>query len=215
MNTGISLVNADGSGLSPVTSPRFWSDGNPAWSPDGRRIAFDRQLSVSNTEIYVMSPSGTGLRRLTRSRGGDSDPNWSPDGKEIVFQSQRDRLTSPASPTYLDNELYVLSADGQRLRRVTRNAMNDLDPSWSLSGTAIGFAREGTDGQFDIWVMAPDGTGQQRLTTARGDDRAPAWAPDGKQILSSANGLGPSGPSSAGTSWLPRRQRRRLSRPAR
>jgi Tol biopolymer transport system component len=61
--------------------------------------------------------------------------------------------------------------------------MNDLDPSWSLSGTAIGFAREGTDGQFDIWVMAPDGTGQQRLTTARGDDRAPAWAPDGKQIL--------------------------------
>ena len=75
-------MNADGSGLRKLTrGPAY--DGNPAWSPDGRKIAFGRA-----GEIYVMNADGSGQRNLTRNPARDFAPAWSPDGRKIAFESR-------------------------------------------------------------------------------------------------------------------------------
>jgi Tol biopolymer transport system component/TolB-like protein/Tfp pilus assembly protein PilF len=63
-------------------------DGNPSFSPDGRRIAFS-STTDGNSEIYVMNSDGSGLLRITRHTAEDSSPHWSPDGLRIIFSSSR------------------------------------------------------------------------------------------------------------------------------
>jgi TolB protein len=63
-------------------------DGNPSFSPDGRRIAFS-STTDGNAEIYVMNSDGSGLLRITRHTAEDSSPHWSPDGLRIIFSSSR------------------------------------------------------------------------------------------------------------------------------
>jgi Tol biopolymer transport system component/TolB-like protein/DNA-binding winged helix-turn-helix (wHTH) protein len=80
-------IGIDGGTPARLTT-RARYDVNPAFSPDGRRVAF-----VSNTdgnpEIYVMNADGTSLLRLTRDPGNDVAPRWSPDGKKLIFTSDR------------------------------------------------------------------------------------------------------------------------------
>ena len=75
------------------------------------KIAFNRNFGTAPSDVYVMNADGTGLRRLTRSRGEDNYPAWSPDGRRIVFGSERDGNLG----------LYVMKKDGSRQRRLTRN----------------------------------------------------------------------------------------------
>jgi Tol biopolymer transport system component len=184
---GLTVANADGSGLHALRDLPL-SERDPAWSPDGRRIAFDHELDlIGQVDVYVMNANGTQPRRLTRTPGGDSDPDWSPDGTKIVFQSQRDNLRIPPSnERYLDNEIYVINADGSGLRRLTRNSANDLYPAWSPDGKTIAFAsgRDSGDRDFELYVMDADGSHQRRLTRSRrNEERRSAWSPDGRKIL--------------------------------
>ena len=91
-----------------------------AWSPDGSRIAFasvrDRNgiwcgsdECSYNAELYVMDGDGTGLERLTRSRGNESSPSWSPDGRRIAFASNRNTRDQPPGS---GSEIYSIGADG-------------------------------------------------------------------------------------------------------
>jgi len=63
---------------------------DPAWSPDGSKIAFMSDRDGGDIEIYVMNADGSHQTRLTNSPGRDAHPSWSPDGKNIYFQSPRD-----------------------------------------------------------------------------------------------------------------------------
>lgn len=156
------IVNAASGGTRVLRGTRGVGARQPAWTPDGTSIAFTRQKApFGGSDIYVVSPEGTGLRPLVRSRSDLKAPTWSPDGRSIAFF----RLVSgtPGDERYA---VVVADADGSRLRRLGLSSTWDwLD--WSPDSRGVLWT------SFDrIFVAPADGRGRSRLI-ARGD--APDW----------------------------------------
>jgi WD40 repeat protein len=164
-NTDIYVISSNGTGAIRLTSERG-ADINPAWSPDGRKIAFASDRA-GNREIYVMNADGTEPVRLTNSNAPDYSPAFSPDGQRIAFVSERDG----------NAEIYVMDVDGRNASRLTIDSRPDIDPAFSPDGRQIAFSRNGVG----IYVMNADGSAETRLTNT-GSDAQPAWSPDGKAI---------------------------------
>jgi Tol biopolymer transport system component len=173
-NFEIYTADANGGDLRNVTNHPA-HDSEPAWSPDGHRMAFDsdRDEGPGQFEIYVMNGDGTNITRVTNSPGPDGYPTWSPDGTRIAFISFRDG----------NSEIYVIAADGTgEARRLTRHPSDDVHPEWSPDGQTILFASNRT-GDYEVWRMrASDGGELSRLTDSPGADMNPAWSPDGGRI---------------------------------
>ena len=84
-NQHIFVVNPNGSGLTQLTTGKQ-NDGEPAWSPDGKKIVFYSDRG-GGFQLYVMNADGTGLKRLTNDSGSDGFPDWSRDGTKVAFAS--------------------------------------------------------------------------------------------------------------------------------
>lgn len=100
-------------------SPTRASDFSPAWSPDGRRIAFAREVA-GNRDIYVMAADGSAVQRLTEDPGTDDEPTWSPDGDRIAFASDRDG----------DFDLYTVELGTRHVAQLTNTPGADRQPDW-------------------------------------------------------------------------------------
>ena len=90
-------------------------DGQPAWSPDGAKIAFASTRNGTTPQIYVMKANGDSVVRLTHSIRFDVQPAWSPDGTKIAFATNRDS----------NDEIYVMNADGTNAVNVTNHPAAD------------------------------------------------------------------------------------------
>lgn len=159
----IYAAKLDGSRAVRLT-PDQWEAQYPAWSPDGRKIAFTRVVPPSTFDIYVMNADGTQLKQLTRSPAQENWPEWSPDGSRIVFSS--DDLPGGGG-------LKIMNADGSRQRVLTTNAG---EPAWSPDGRWIAFDCS-SDPVGHICAIRPDGRDRRMLLTPRLNAGFPAWLP--------------------------------------
>lgn len=142
----------------------------PAYSPDGRLIAFASRRGPS-FDLYVMNADGTGTRQLTSTRANDGHPTWSPDGERIAFQR--------GDPS----RLYVMAADGSGQRRLTDDVATEAQPAWSPDGEWIAYVRKAPGTEIrEVWLVRPDGSERRPLTKLQAIADGPAWSPDGRWI---------------------------------
>jgi Tol biopolymer transport system component len=183
----IFAMNPDGTGIEQLTTFNTASDGGPAWSPEGNRIAFTSSRD-DNAEIYVMIYGGLfhgRVFRLTTNTRTDESPTFSRDGNRIAFVSNRITTDNPEG----DNEIYMMDTadtnsdgNGDNQINLTNNSVDDRVPAWSPDGSRIAFATN-RDGNYEIYMMKVDGSDLVNLTNRPANaDYAPNWSPDGSKI---------------------------------
>lgn len=148
----------------------------PAWSHDGRRVAY-MSTADGDFDVYVVDPEAGERRQLTDSGARDGTPVWSPDGERIAFQSFRDG----------HSQIYLMNADGSGQRNLSDNEWHDEHPFWSADGERLLFAsnRAATPDapdNVDIFEMRVDGSGVRRITSTPEVETYPSWSPDGSRI---------------------------------
>ncbi len=174
--TRVYVMNTDGSDLTRLGSGDGFSEYNPAWSPDGSRIAVWHQPEGSDGwDIYLLAPDGSGATNLTNNPAHYRFQAWSPDGTRLAFII--DTGTT---------DVYTINADGSGLVNLTNDptALSRY-PAWSPDGTRIAFDAlydDGTTVRRVINVMNADGSGRVRVANHDGDDYQPVWSPDGSRI---------------------------------
>jgi Tol biopolymer transport system component len=163
-------------------------DGQPTWSPDGRRLAFKTAQFGSN-QLAVINADGTGETLLTRTfRFSEGQPAWSPDATKLLYRR------TPENPLVQDADTWVLDVAASAkdptqpvARAVLLRTGDERYPSYSPDGTQIAFRGDldlaEPSGDEEIYVMNADGTNVRQLTSNADFDSAPSWSPDGKRIL--------------------------------
>lgn len=146
------VVRPDGSGLHRLVRAGV----QPAYSPDGRRIAFVRPDARETPWLYVVSSTGRGLRRV----GVGSHPSWSPDGRRLVVER-------PVGPNRIA-DLWVVRVSDWRATRLTRTAtVAELGPTWSPEGRWIAFSAV-VGGEQNIYALRVSGGTRRAITHTGG-----------------------------------------------
>lgn len=191
--------------------------------PSGKRILYSSTFAASaacppppdyshgyvwpiypSYDIYTANPDGSGLRRLTNSRGYDAEATISRDGKKIIFTSMR----------HGDLDLFSMNTDGSDVRQLTHELGYDGGAFYSYDGKKIVYRsqhpktpQETADyknllsrglirpGNLEIWVMDADGIHKRQVTHNGAANFAPYWFPDGKRIIFSSNVASPKNPA--------------------
>jgi Tol biopolymer transport system component len=158
------------------------ADWQPAFSPDGERIAFRSERDGGG--IFLMTASGESVTRLTDV---GYSPSWSPDGREIVVSPRVYGL--PTDVAGGGEGLFVVNiATGEK--RQLPSTLFALQPNWSPGGTRIACWTIRAGGQRDITTFAADGSdaasGGVPVTNDPALDWSPAWSPDGRALYFSS-----------------------------
>jgi Tol biopolymer transport system component len=166
------LVPAAG-GRARLITDHFNDARQPAWSPDGQRLAYFAYRE-GGYDLWTVAADGSDPQRLTDGAYDDREPAWSPDGKMIAFASDRGR-TDEAS-----YNIWTLDLATGALRQVTSTADEDRMPTWSPDGKEIAFSRT-SGSKMTVHAIRLD-TGAERLLKAAEGKRfdAPSWGPGGQ-----------------------------------
>ena len=162
----VQTMNLDGSDRRTVAgSPARETEGR--FSPDGTRVVYSRDSALTGrSSLWITTVNGTTHRLVTTG----SSARWSPGSKRIFF----------ARSDGAQNDLYVASADGARVTRLTRTLESEEPAGWSPDGRTLLFTRFGESA--DVYVMNVDGTSVKRLTRSPANEVAGNWSPDGSRI---------------------------------
>jgi dipeptidyl aminopeptidase/acylaminoacyl peptidase len=153
---------------------------DPAWSPDGSKIAYLRGTSFNPQipplpTLAVMNADGSNRHDLTSSITLPQSPSWSPDGKRIAF----------VAPGRGNGGITVVNADGSGSLQIGYG----WDPTWSPDGSRIAFLSNNNRDESQISVMNADGTDRHQLASfGKLYADGPAWSPDGTRIAFSLSG---------------------------
>jgi TolB protein len=155
-------------------------DGDPAFAPDARSIAFMRMLDptprAAQSAIFVVRTDGRGLRQLTPYAMNASRPSWSPDGTTIVFSTNGDNFPAP-------QQIYVVDVRTGAITQLTHDALpvRNFLPDWSPDGARIVFDRWQGLSHFDLLTMNPDGSDVTTIWSPPDGtfDFRPAWGSKG------------------------------------
>jgi len=191
-NPEIYLMNADGTNQVRITSNNV-VDGSPAWSPDGRKIAFVSQKEDGSYAIFTMNADGTNRTEITPLHDtpwAAFRPNWSPDGGRIAFHDASSGATGTA-----DIDVFVVNLDGSGRRNLTTDPGHfDGMPVWSPDGSKILFSRYGQYppgwGGTMLHTINLDGTNLTALQNGFADgwnEDFPDWSPVVNKIVYSVN----------------------------
>ncbi|MGD3372765.1 winged helix-turn-helix domain-containing protein [Xanthomonas citri pv. citri] len=154
------------------------SDRLPAWSPDGRQIAFSRQAPDGSCRIMIAAATGPAAsRELVRCDGADMlSFSWSPDGRALVFGS----MTGTRGAVRM-RRLDLATRQWQALDYPAQAGDFDYAPRYSPDGNWIVFLRNPQLG--DLWRIPAEGGVAERLTHDNADIRGWSWLPDGSGLI--------------------------------
>jgi len=205
-SSGLFTSSADGTGAAQIGAG---AEGfiDAAYSPDGQRIAFVREVSggegegaSGSPELFIAPADDLEAARQLTTLGGTKleHPTFAPDGIQIVFVSDSGG----------NDDLWYITEDGNNLRPLTTNPGVDKDPAWSPNGDVILYASDQANrsvvtipppqdegestaepvaapdpGLTEIFSITPDGATIVQITDAAGSSFAPAWSPTGEKVV--------------------------------
>lgn len=165
------IADSDGANLRQLTT-NGRNNYLPAWSPDGRQIAYvsGGRGGFDTHEIYVINVDGSGDTNLTVNDAQEYGVAWSPDGSTLAFGSKRDG----------EMRIYTMNPDGSEQQSLPTPAAGQA-PWWSPDGRQMVYTVE-SEGNSDIYVMDADGGNQRLLIGGPEWEYLASWSPDGHRI---------------------------------
>ncbi|GGQ82593.1 DUF11 domain-containing protein [Couchioplanes azureus] len=171
----------------PFASASTAAEFEPAWSPDGNRIAYTcADGGTSGTAICVADGNGASARKVTDPppRSFDGEPTWSPDGTRLAFTRSQWMIEVPSRTAI--RTVPADGAEGDTAPVVDLDEVRASHPSWSPDGRRIAYQHVSYDSGAERWTarivaVTPAGTGATDLTDGP-DDTDPAWSPDGLRL---------------------------------
>jgi len=178
----IHIRKVEAGGYNKLIKPDMDAVYSPDWSPDGTRILFCG-IKDGRLDLFTVNVETLEYTRITNDIFDEADPRWSPDGSKIVFSS--DRLEPPFEYTISEMkgnyDLFIMNADGTRVRRITTDPFNDSAPDWSPDGTKIVFTSD-RNGITNLYYVDLEKMTVSPLTNLLTGASSPCWSPDGTKI---------------------------------
>jgi dipeptidyl aminopeptidase/acylaminoacyl peptidase len=186
--------------VSAAASPSARAEGNIAWSPDGKKIAFLSDVAKKGQlQLYVVSAAGGPAKKLTSVKGFLANPGWSPDGKTIavLFTENATRASGPLvaetpetgeiKDSFYEQRLALVDVASTKLRQISPADTYIYEYDWSPDGTRFAVTAAPGNGDNNWWIAElytlDAATGLMKsIYKPKLEITNPAWSPDGKQV---------------------------------